>query len=838
MDYAHSVGTLGGTVPGFDGWLTALNDLTGFLAAHAIPLTVGTIAGWVTLRMARAIIRLVATRRARRNAFTVTLRPPPEADLASAQAWWRHLLGVHTSRWRRVLFGQPHLGWEYRWTGRRMSIVVWTPAGVPPTLIADAAKAAWPGTSTTIDRATAPLPAAGRVRGGRLRLARDPRLPVLTEHDTDPLRAVLAAAGDARDNEHSVVQILARPAHTHPSRKRQLARTLLDVLDPQTSRHAKTSAARRDPVQARQVRAATDKAVEPAWDICVRYAAATHNLAPHRRDRARLSGRAHALASAFAVYTGHNALRRRRVVALGRMIAGRAMRSPDQVSTSELAALAHFPLDDTVPELDRARARPIPAPVHGTVGGRDRKRLGRSVTGRTVTVPVVDARQHMHVVGATGSGKSTLLANTALGEAAAHRAVVVIDPKGDLVDDILDRLPATAADRLVLIDPRQPSPGPAFNPLHVTDPKDAGVAVDQLCGIFARVFGRFWGPRADDALRSACLTLMRHHGANLSLITPLFSDRRTQAELTVGLDDPEGLLGFWDWFGSLQPSMQAQVVGPVLARLRAFLLRDFVKHTVGGQHTTVDFRRLLDTGGILLVRIPKGALGEDTCKLLGSMLVAQIWQAATARTDIPADKRRDATLIVDECHNFLNMPRALDEMLAEARGYRLSLVLAHQNLAQLPKEMQAALSANARNKILFAVSPEDAHQLARHTAPHLSDWDLTHPDAYTAAAKLIIDGTDTHAFTLRTDPPADIAGHATLLRTTAAERARADTEKAQARSARHAQTATRRTGNPRTGPAVDDQTHPAEASLVSEPAASRRRARTSTRPPTGSEHPE
>jgi hypothetical protein len=133
--------------------------------------------------------------------------------------------------------------------------------------------------------------------------------------------------------------------------------------------------------------------------------------------------------------------------------------------------------------------------------------------------------------------------------------------------------------------------------------------------------------------------------------------------------------------------------------------------------------------------------------------------------------RRDASLYVDECHNFLTLPHSFDDVLAEARGYRLSLVLAHQHLGQLPTELRAALSANARNKLYFPVSPEDVHQLERHTLPELGGYDLAHLTGFTVAARLVIDGNNTPAFTLRTLPaPPAITGRAEVLRKAVARR--------------------------------------------------------------------
>jgi hypothetical protein len=134
-----------------------------------------------------------------------------------------------------------------------------------------------------------------------------------------------------------------------------------------------------------------------------------------------------------------------------------------------------------------------------------------------------------------------------------------------------------------------------------------------------------------------------------------------------------------------------------------------------------------------------------------------VWQAATHRARMGQSARVDAALYVDECQNFLNLPRSFDEMLAEARGYRLSMVLAHQHLGQLPRELRDAVSANARAKVLFSMSPEDARILERHVGPEVSEHDLSHLGAYQAAARLVVDGEETPAFTLRTRPavPAD-----------------------------------------------------------------------------------
>src|SRR5581483_3634779 len=205
--------------------------------------------------------------------------------------------------------------------------------------------------------------------------------------------------------------------------------------------------------------------------------------------------------------------------------------------------------------------------------------------------------------------------------------------------------------------------------------------------------------------------------------------------------------------------------------------------TVGAPWSTVDMRKVLD-GGILLARLPKGQIGEETARLMGSFVLASAWQAATARTKIPEAQRRDAICYIDESHNFLNLPGSIGYMLAEARGYHLGFVLAHQNLTQMPRETQLALSANARNKVYFSCAPEDAHQLARHTMPELSEHDLSHLDAFRAGCRLVVDGRETPAFTLHTNPAKPLQGEITAVRQAAIANVTKDKKKGQAAIAR------------------------------------------------------
>ncbi|GGS10142.1 hypothetical protein GCM10010169_63650 [Micromonospora fulviviridis] len=755
-----------------------------WLLAVAAGLLVAHVAG-------RNLLAEWRHRRHSDGARLVTIAPPPEVDAHCASALWANLAGTLTpSRRRRWLYGSPHVAWQYTWAGRRLLISIWVPGTVPPGAVEAAVRAAWPGAACTTDDTPAPpIPLdVPTVVGGHLLPTAAEWLPLRIDHDTDPLRALISAGSQLRADEHACVQILARPATPrralrarHTAGRLRDGKTALPAINPATpllwlveaflpghtpspARHGPTG--RRDPGVERDVRAILDKASHPLWETAIRYAVGKDSRRAGTDQRPRLRGIADTIASSFAVYSGRNRLTHRsRMPAPAAVLARRRLGAGFLTSTPELAALAALPQDLAVPGLDRARAKSMPAPVAVATGGRGTKVLGTAeVGGHGVALAVSDARYHLHVIGSTGSGKTTLLVNMAVDDITAGRGTVVIDPHGDLVLDILDRLPASVADRVVIFDPDQPNP-PTINPLAGDDPD---LVVDNLVSIFGNIFAKAWGPRMDDVMRVACLTLLRHANVTLQHIPPLLNSAQFRSAMTVDLDDPAGLSGFWQWYDELNPALRSQVIGPVLARLRAFLLRDFVKRTMRYPRSSFDMGKVLD-GGALLVRIPKGQLGEDTSKLLGSLVLAQVWQAATARARIAPDKRRDATLIIDEAQNFLTLANSLDTMLAEARKYRLSLVLSHQDLAQFPKDLLAAASANARNKVYFSCAPEDARVLARHTLPELDEHDLTHLDAYTTATRLVADGRQTPAFTMKTRPPKPVVGEATAIRHVAAE---------------------------------------------------------------------
>ncbi|WP_394620136.1 type IV secretory system conjugative DNA transfer family protein [Lentzea sp. JNUCC 0626] len=569
------------------------------------------------------------------NARLVTVLAPPSAGLAGAEMLWSNLIGLLRQRRRWLPLPRPHVSFEYHFSSNGLQIVVWVPGIVPSEAVERAIEAAWPGVRTR----TAPAQPLvereeqSRSAGGAMRLARCAALPIRTDFAVDPLRTLFGATAGL-GSERVVVQVLARPASRSRTAK--------------TSRAARSlgtgSSSRGLDSQERLSRSADDRAIVAKLRTCqyetlVRYAV----TGPQSK------GRAHAIGSAFSTYSAQNHFRRARLRNPVQSVASRRFRHGDLLSISELAALAHLPLDEAAPGVQRAGAKAVPPPPGVAHSG---KPIGRSDSGlsRPIGLAVADARHHVHIMGATGSGKSELMARMILADAEAGRGLVVIDPKGDLVGDLLQRLPQRLGQKVVLFDADSSSRPPVLNPL---EGKDSARAVDNLMSIFSRVYSSSWGPRTDDILRVGLLTLTCLPGTpTLTDLPKLLTVTEFRRHALTHLTD-EVLIGFWKWYAELSDASRAQVIAPLMNKVRGFLLRPFVRASIAGGASTFDMDDVLD-GGICLVRIARGTLGMETAKLIGSIIVARTWQTAVRRARLPHHQRRDCGLYIDECHNFLN----------------------------------------------------------------------------------------------------------------------------------------------------------------------------------------
>src|SRR6266536_32493 len=321
-----------------------------------------------------------------------------------------------------------------------------------------------------------------------------------------------------------------------------------------------------------------------------------------------------------------------------------------------------------------------------------------------------------------------------------------VGPKGDAVAEILKRIPEARADEVVLLDFSDELYPPALN-LLACAAGDEDVHVGALVGIFRRLFGRFWGPRSEDIFRSALATLLADRSDDrpaptLADVVALLTDPAEKARHPVS--DPVALAQFWRQWRALSDSQREQALAPLANKLRAFLGRRALRNVLC-QEGAPDFERIIAGRKLLLVSLPARTLG-DAADLVGSVIVYRLWQAAQRLGPDPA--RTPFVCLVDEAHRFCRLPQGLAQALAEARGYRLGFVLAHQHLAQLAdSDLVEAVHANTQTKLCFALPPQDAHRMEAHFLPWIDENDLRRLGRYRLACRISHDGRQLPAAT-------------------------------------------------------------------------------------------
>ncbi len=372
-------------------------------------------------------------------------------------------------------------------------------------------------------------------------------------------------------------------------------------------------------------------------------------------------------------------------------------------------------------------------------------------------------------MGPTGTGKTSLLKNLIRDDLAQGRGLAVVETNGDLIRDLLDLIPPERTQDVVLLDATDQTHAVGFNPF--AGSADASLVADQIGELFQRLWQSYWGPRTAQLAHMGLLTLARRQGSTLLDLPRLFLDERFRSGVLRGLDDPVGLEPDWRWFQSLAEREQANVIAPLLNKVRQFTARDSIRSIIGQTQPAVSMRSIMAERKILLVNLPKGLIGSETATLLGCLILTSLWQAAAERASLPNDQRTPFGLYVDEVQDFAAAPIPWEEMFAQGRKYGLALSVAHQNLGQLPRDLREVVLANARSKVVFALSAADARKLEPWFEPALTAADLQALDAYSVAALVALDdGSTSRPVTLNTPPTLEPTGSAEAVRRSSRQR--------------------------------------------------------------------
>lgn len=357
----------------------------------------------------------------------------------------------------------------------------------------------------------------------------------------------------------------------------------------------------------------------------------------------------------------------------------------------------------------------------------------------------------MYIIGQTGTGKSTLLKNMAIRDMREGHGVAVIDPHGQLIEEILNFVPRHRTNEVVYFNPADTENPIGLNVLEARDEDEKQLVASSLISVFKHMWKDFWGPRLEHVFHNAILALMDTPGSTLLGVYRMLAEDEYRKEVVSRVKDPIVRL-FWEKdFEEYPPQFRKEIASPIQNKIGQLLTSTPLRNIVGQTTSTIDLRFMLDNKRIFLVNLAKGRIGEDKANLLGSVIVTKLYLAALERQDMPEDARKDFYLYIDEFQNFST--DVFPSILSEARKYRLNLILAHQYIHQLSENVRHAVFGNVGTLVAFRVGSVDAKELSVEFHPTFTEHDLEHEKNYHIYLKLMIDGKRSLPFSAETLPP-------------------------------------------------------------------------------------
>jgi len=323
-----------------------------------------------------------------------------------------------------------------------------------------------------------------------------------------------------------------------------------------------------------------------------------------------------------------------------------------------------------------------------------------------------DRRRHLYIIGQTGTGKSTIQQQMIISSIYKGQGCAVIDPHGELVEEILKHIPKFRKNDVALFDPSDTETPPAFNVLNV-EPEHQEMLATEILGIFHRMFEGSWGPRLEQILFNSLMGVIQAPGATLLDIPAFITTRAFREEYLKHSRYPEVNYFWHDQFDILDPRKQQEFASSVLNKVEKFLNNKIVRGVFGAKRNRFNFDYIMNKQKILLVNLSKGKLTPVNSEIIGSMITSRLLVDAMKRVKIPEAERKDFFLFIDEFQNFVSSVKTFESILSEARKYRLNLSIAHQYLAQMPVELRAAIFGNVGTIISHRVGLEDAPVLVK-----------------------------------------------------------------------------------------------------------------------------
>lgn len=424
------------------------------------------------------------------------------------------------------------------------------------------------------------------------------------------------------------------------------------------------------------------------------------------------------------------------------------------LNSEELASVFHFPSENvSTPGIRWFMAKRAPAPAElpreGIVLGKNVYRGEETL----VRMKEGDRRRHLYSIGMTGTGKTTFFESMILQDIKEGRGVAVFDPHGELVSELLAKIPKERAEDVIYFDPSDTARPMGLNLLEWKTKDEKDFLVQEAVQIFYKLFDPngqgFIGPQFEHWMRNAALTLMDYPGGGTLLEIPkLFTDDGFREDRIAHVSDPV-VKAFWtQQLAKTADFHKSEMYNYFISKFGRFMTNMTMRNIIGQTKSAFDFREVMDGGKILLINLAKGEIGEINSNLLGMIFVARSFTAALSRVDIEEEQRRDFYLYVDEFQNFATDTFA--SILSEARKFRLDLNITNQYIAQIPEPIRDAIIGNVGSLVTFRIGVPDAEFMVKEFEQIATQNDLTNIDAFNCYIKMLVDNTPTKPFSMQT----------------------------------------------------------------------------------------
>ena len=350
------------------------------------------------------------------------------------------------------------------------------------------------------------------------------------------------------------------------------------------------------------------------------------------------------------------------------------------------------------------------------------RKFGESIKNEPLQILPRDATQHLLVLGGTGVGKSTLLAQFILTDIQAGRSTLLIDPKGDLVREVLAHFPKERRADLVIIDPSSSNKIIGLNPFDLTRYTSPELVADMLLNLFQELFSDNWGIRTVDVLSHALTVMAQVENSNLPQLPQFLTNPVFRNQLLSQISDPF-LLDFWQGYNQLSDANREVLISPVLNKIRQLLLRKELRAMLASTSKKFNLIELFTSKKVVLVNLNRGQIGVTNAKFIGSLITNYIYQLTLHQAHLAPENRPFLPIYIDELGQFLKLPVDLEDALAVSRSMKVGYILASQHLTQLPSTLRTSVLSNCRSKIIFTLEHHEAKELASQ-APELTFEDF------------------------------------------------------------------------------------------------------------------